>query len=194
MQRLLVDGGPTPDDIVLPERLDRSRLDFSLESLHLVDEYLNVVHEHEQILPSALAPDHDLGHVALHRRDHSPRRLRIASTSGSRSATSQARQRRHHQHQQVDLGSLSALRARTASCACPSRAVLRVILRGRKARSVHSFACGAIEARPTPPSRALPALPTWASASHRRLRLAEGVLPAACLLSGAKCLIGREEI
>jgi hypothetical protein len=143
MQRLLVDGGPTPDDIVMPERLDRSRLDFSLESLHVVDEYLNEVHAHEQtsvgssllttIWVAALYVGEIIRRAASHRHyqwitigDELP--------AGAGTTTSQ-----------VDLGSLRALRAQDGELCLPSRAVLRVVLRGRKARSVHSFARGAIE-------------------------------------------------
>jgi len=43
-------GDPRPEgyedcDVVLPELLERSRLDFSVESLHVVDRYLCAVHE-----------------------------------------------------------------------------------------------------------------------------------------------------
>ena len=48
MQRLLVAGASADEDIIMPERLDRSRLDFSLDSLHVIDQYLNEVHDSEQ--------------------------------------------------------------------------------------------------------------------------------------------------
>jgi hypothetical protein len=143
MGRLLVDGGPTPDDIVLPEQLDRSRLDFSLESLHVVDEYLNVVHEHEQtsigssLLTTIWVASLYIGEII--RRLATTRHYQwitlgdeLPASGGTTSG-------------QVDLGSLRALRAHDGDLCLPSRAVLRVILRGRKARSVHSFARGAIE-------------------------------------------------
>jgi hypothetical protein len=57
---------------------------------------------------------------------------------------------------QLDIGAVRALRARDGEMCMPSRAVLRVILRGRKARSVHSFARGAIEAPASEPEPARP--------------------------------------
>jgi hypothetical protein len=143
MERLLVEGGPTPDDIVMPERLDRSKLDFSLESLNVIDDYLNVVHGHEQtsvgssLLTTIWVASLYVGEII--RRGAAHRHYQWVTTgdespAGGGTTTSQ-----------VDLGSLRALRAQDGELCLPSRAVLRVILRGRKARSVHSFARGAIE-------------------------------------------------
>lgn len=143
MQRLLVDGGPTPDDIVLPERLDRSKLDFSLESLHVIDEYLNVVHEHEQtsigssLLTTIWVASLYIGEII--RRAAISRHYQWVTIGDELPASGGTTTR------QVDLGSVRALRARDGELCLPSRAVLRVILRGHKARSVHSFARGAIE-------------------------------------------------
>ena len=143
MQRLLGDGGPTPDDIVLPERLDRSKLDFSLESLHVIDEYLGVVHDHEQtsvgssLLTTIWVAALYIGEII--RRAATTRHyqwITIGDESPASGGTTTS---------QVDLGSLRALRAQDGELCLPGRAVLRVILRGRKARSVHSFARGAIE-------------------------------------------------
>jgi hypothetical protein len=160
MQRLLVEGGPTPDDIVMPERLDRSKLDFSLESLHVVDDYLNLVQEHEQtsvgssllttIWVAALYVGEIIRRAAPHRHYQW---VTIGDESPAGGGTTTA---------QVDLGSLRALRAHDGEMCLPSRAVLRVILRGRKARSVHSFARGAIE---SPTAEAEPAAGTSAEAS-----------------------------
>lgn len=143
MERLLVEGGPTPDDIVMPDRLDRSKLDFSLESLHVIDDYLNRVHEHEQtsvgssllttIWVTSLYAGEIIRREAPHRRYQW---ITIGDESPAGGGTTTA---------QVDLGSLRALRDYEGELCLPSRAVLRVILRGRKARSVHSFARGAIE-------------------------------------------------
>jgi hypothetical protein len=153
MQRLLGDGGPTPDDIVLPERLDRARLDFSVESLHLVDQYLNVVHEHEQnsvgssLLTTIWVMSLYIGEII--RRASSLRQyewVTIGDESPASGTTTTT---------QVDLGSLRALRAHDGELCLPSRAVLRVILRGLKARSICSFACGAIETTGEAPAAAL---------------------------------------
>ncbi len=143
MERLLVEGGPTPDDIVLPERLDRARLDFSVESLRLVDQYLNVVHEHEQnsvgssLLTTIWVMSLYIGEIirrAAPARQYEWVTIGDESPAGGGTSTTQ-----------LDLGSLKALRAHDGELCLPSRAVLRVILRGCKARSVYSFACGWIE-------------------------------------------------
>jgi hypothetical protein len=156
MQRLLADGGPTPDDIVLPERLDRTKLDFSLESLHVIDEYLNVVHEHEQtsigssLLTTIWVAALYIGEII--RRAATTRHYQWVTIGDELPASGSTTTN------QVDLGSVRALRARDGEMCLPSRAALRVILRGRKARSVHSFARGAIEssaaeAEPATPAR-----------------------------------------
>ncbi len=144
MQQLLVGGGAKEQDIVLPERLDRSRLDFSRESLHVIDDYLNEVHDSgdtavglsllNTIWAAALyvgeiirrcAPERHYQWVAINENE----------AGGTGNTT-----------EQFDLGTVRALRGRDGEICLPSRAVLRVILRGRKARTVHSFARGAIEA------------------------------------------------
>ena len=166
MERLLVGGGPTPDDIVLPERLDRAKLDFSLESLHVLDEYLNVVHEHEQtsigssllttIWVAALYVGEIIRRAAIHRHYQWVTIGDEVPASGGTTSS------------QVDLGSLRALRAQDGEMCQPSRAVLRVILRGRKARSVHSFARGAIESPAVDPEPAV----APSSAASPRVKLA----------------------
>ena len=108
MERLLVEGGPTPDDIVMPDRLDRSKLDFSLESLHVIDDYLNRVHEHEQtsvgssllttIWVTSLYAGEIIRREAPHRRYQW---ITIGDESPAGGGTTTA---------QVDLGSLRALR------------------------------------------------------------------------------------
>ena len=146
MRRLLIDGGPSPDDIVLPERLDRSKLDFSLESLHTVDEYLNQVHAHEQtsvgssLLNTIWVASLYVGEII--RRAATSRHYQWATIGDELQASGGTTTN------QMDLGSLRVLRAQDGELCLPSRAVLRVILRGRKARSVHSFARGAIDSTP----------------------------------------------
>ena len=158
MQRLLVTGGPTPDDIVLPERLDRSKLDFSLESLHVIDEYLGVVHAHEQtsvgssLLTTIWVAALYIGEII--RRAATTRHYQWITIGDELPASGGTTTG------QVDLGSVRALRAQDGEVCLPSRAVLRVILRGRKARSVHSFARGAIEALGTEAEPAVSALNT----------------------------------
>src|SRR3954451_8314935 len=143
MQRLLIDGGPTPDDIMLPECLDRSRLDFSIESLHQVDQYLLLVHEHEQhsvgssLLATIWVMSLYIGEIIRRLASaHDYQWITIGDEPGASGGTTT---------RQMDLASLRALRAQDGELCLPSRAVLRVLLRGTKARSVHSFARGAIE-------------------------------------------------
>jgi hypothetical protein len=144
MQHLLVGGGPADEDIVLPGRLDRSRLDFSLESLEVIDQYLNDVHDNDQtvvglsLLTTIWATALYVGEII---RRAAPARyfqwVTITDELPASGGTTTS---------QFDLGAVRALRAHDGEMCLPSRAVLRVILRGRKARSVHSFARGAIEA------------------------------------------------
>ena len=144
MQRLLVGGSSAEEDIILPEHLDRSRLDFSLDSLHVIDQYLNEVHANEHtsvglsLLTTIWAAAMYTGEVI--RRSAPPRGFEWVTlgdepASGGGTTT-----------HQLDIGAVRALRAGDGEMCMPSRAVLRVILRGRKARSVHSFARGAIDA------------------------------------------------
>ena len=152
MQPLLVGGGCADEEIVLPERLDRSKLDFSVDSLQVVDQYLNDVHDNEHtvvglsLLTTIWATAVYVGEII---RRAAPARyfewVTIADDQPVSGGTTT---------NQVDLGAVRALRARDGEMCLPSRAVLRVILRGRKARSVHSFACGAIESSTTEPEPA----------------------------------------
>lgn len=152
MQRLLVAGASVDEDIVMPERLDRSRLDFSLDSLHVIDEYLNEVHDSEQttvgrsLLTTIWAAAMYSGEVI---RRAAPARSYEWVTIGDELATGGGTTTNR-----FDVGSVRALRARDGEMCMPSRAVLRVVLRGRKARTVHSFARGAIEAPATEPEPA----------------------------------------
>lgn len=144
MQHLLLGGETAGETIVLPGRLDRSRLDFSLDSLHVIDQYLNDVHENDQtvvglsLLTTIWATALYVGEII---RRAAPARyfewVTITDELPASGGTTTS---------QYDLGAVRALRAQDGEICLPSRAVLRVILRGRKARSVHSFARGAIEA------------------------------------------------
>ena len=152
LQRLLVGGGPAEEDIVLPEHLDRSKLDFSLESLHAIDHYLNAVHDNEQtsvglsLLTTIWAAALYVGEII---RRCAPARQFLWVTIGDDAAAGGGTTTN-----QVDIGSVRALRSQDGEMCMPSRAVLRVILRGHKARSVHSFARGAIESSASEPGPA----------------------------------------
>jgi hypothetical protein len=148
MQQLLVGGGAQEQDIVLPERLDRTRLDFSRESLHVLDDYLNEVHDSGDtavglsLLTTIWAAALYVGEIIRRAAPH--RHFQWVTISETEASSTGATT------QQFSLGSLRALRAQDGELCLPSRAVLRVILRGRKARSLHSFARGAIEATDSP--------------------------------------------
>ena len=143
LQQLLVGGGDREQEIVLPERLDRARLDFSQESLHHIDDYLNAVHDSGEtsvglsllttIWATALYVGEIIRRCAPHRHYEWVTFTDNQDPNGGTTT------------EQFDVGAVRALRARDGELCLPSRAVLRVILRGRKARSVHSFMRGAIE-------------------------------------------------
>jgi hypothetical protein len=151
MQRLLTAGAPADEDILLPERLDRRQLDFTLESLHIVDRYLNDVHDDDQgtvgasLLTTIWAAAMYTGEVI---RRAAPARGFDWVTIGDELAAEAGGTTTN----QLDIGAVRALRARDGEMVMPSRAVLRVILRGQKARSVHSFARGAIAAPAAEPA------------------------------------------
>lgn len=163
MQRLLVAGASAHEDIIMPDRLDRGRLDFSLDSLHVIDQYLNDVHESEQtavglsLLTTIWAAAMYTGEIirrAAPARGYEWMTIRDEQATGGDTTTGQ-----------LDVGAVRALRAHDGELCMPSRAVLRVILRGRKARSVHSFARGAIESPAAEPEPARATLPRPESAA-----------------------------
>jgi hypothetical protein len=143
LQPLLLSGAAAAD-IVLPARLDRSRLDFSLESLRLIDDYLNEVHAHEQtsvgssllttIEATALYVGEIIRRLAITRNYEW---ITIGDDLPASGGTPPC---------QIEIGTVRALCAQDGEMCLPSRAILRVILRGRKARSILSLARGAIEA------------------------------------------------
>jgi len=143
LQQLLVGGGNKEQEIVLPERLDRSQLDFSQGSLHRIDDYLNAVHDSGDtsvglsllttIWATALYVGEIIRRLAPHRHYEWVTFTDNQDANGGTTTN------------QFDVGAVRPQRARDGGVCLPSRAVLRVILRGRKARSVHSFARGQIE-------------------------------------------------
>lgn len=144
MQRLLFKGGSAAEDIALPQHLDRSRLDFSLPSLQTIDRYLNEVHDNEQsvgglsLLTTIWATALYIGEVI---RRAAPARHYQWVTIGEDLSATGTTSLRH-----ADIGAVRALRARDGELTMPSRAVLRVILRGQKARSIESYARQALGA------------------------------------------------
>lgn len=155
-------GGAAAEDIVLPARLDRSRLDFSLDSLHLIDDYLNEVHAHEQtslgssLLTTIEATALYVGEII--------RRLAVTRNYQWVTIGDDLPVLGGTPPGQGGIGTVRALCAQDGEMCLPSRAILRVILRGRKARCILSFARGAIEATGLEPQ----ALPAAARAPRRR--------------------------
>jgi hypothetical protein len=134
MQRLLFKGGPADEDIALPQHLDRSKL----------DRYLNEIHDNEQsvgglsLLTTIWATALYIGEII--RRAAPARQYQWVTIGEDLTATGTT------SLQHADIGAVRALRARDGELTMPSRAVLRVILRGQKARSVDSYARQAIGA------------------------------------------------
>src|SRR5579862_8646751 len=132
LQPLLSGGDAAHADIVLPEHLDRAGLDFSVASLLLIDDYLNAVHAHEQtsvgssLLTTIEATAFYVGEII--RRLATSRNyewITIGDDLPESGGTPPC---------QIEIGTVRALRAEDGELCLPSRAVLRVILRGQKAR------------------------------------------------------------
>ena len=158
MQKSLLNEARTEGGVALTEHLERKKLDFSIDSLHEIDRYLNCVHDNAHSV-SGLPLLSTIWTIAVYigeviRRESPSKRFQwvsVGESSGSSGETTIAN---------PDLDTVRALRARDGDMCMPSRAVLRVILRGAKARSIHSFARGAMGLTesstklPTPPDRA----------------------------------------
>ena len=138
MQAMLLTPGATDTDIGLTEHLDRTKLDFTLDSLHEIDRYLNAVHANAETI-AGLPLLSTMWTIAMYvgeviRREVHDKHyewVSIGEPSGSGGDTTIA---------YLDLGALRALRARDGDLCTPSRVVLCAILRGSNARSVYSFA------------------------------------------------------
>ena len=126
-----------------PGQLDRGQLDFSLASLREIDRYLNGVHASvasgggRSILTTVWAVALYVGEVI--RRSAPAGRyvwITVGESTGPRSAAPAP---------PVDIAVVWALQADGGEVCLPSRAVLRAVLRGQKARSIESFARGALE-------------------------------------------------
>ena len=142
MQANLLTPGTTEADIGLTEHLDRTKLDFTLDSLHEIDRYLNALHANAEtiaglpLLSTMWTIAMYVGEV-IRREAHGKHYecVSIGEPSGTSGDTTIA---------YPDLGIVRALRARDGDLCTPSRVVLRGILRGSNARSVYSFACAAM--------------------------------------------------
>ena len=124
------------------KRLDRGKLDFGLESLHEIDRYLTFLHDNEQEV-SGISLLSTIWTIALYVgeviRRQAPERqyewVNIGAELVPAGFTT---------IKQAGIGTSRALRAKDGEMCMPSLAVLRIILRGAKARSVDSYARGAL--------------------------------------------------
>ena len=142
MQQILLNEVPEEADFALTEHLDRKRLDFSLDSLHEINRHLIYVHDRAHEV-SGLPLLSTIWTIAMYvgeiiRREAPAKRyewVSVGESSGSTGETTSA---------YPDCGAVRGLRARDGDMCMPSRAVLRLILRGQQARSIYSFALGAM--------------------------------------------------
>lgn len=142
MHEFLLNVASADSEIALTEHLDRKQLDFGVDSLREIDRYLNCVNQSIQDLPG-LPLLSTIWTIALYigeviRRGAPARRYQwvsVGDSSGNTGETTIA---------YTDFGAVRALRAKDGTMCMPSRAVLKVILRGLRARSIQSFSCGAM--------------------------------------------------
>lgn len=148
MHQMLLCEAPEDGGISLPSRLNREKLNFSFFSLHAIDQYLIAVHDNEQhvsghsLLNTMWATSMYVGETI--RREVPGRQFEwvtIGETLWAHGETTQSC---------PDIGAVRALRPRRGEMIMPNRAVLRIILRGRKAQTIHSFvgAVGLSESAP----------------------------------------------
>ena len=142
LQHLLSNDPSATTDLALPEHLNRSKIDFSLDSLNEIERYLNLVHDNEREIVGQplLSTIWTIGmYVGEIIRRAAPEKkyewVAIGEDAVPAGDTT---------IKQVGIGAVRALRAGSGDMSMPSLAVLRIILRGSKARSIVSYARGAI--------------------------------------------------
>lgn len=141
VRQLLSSELATTTDIALPRHLDAKTLDFSLDSLHEIDCYLNLLHDNEEqivgqpLLSTIWTIATYLGEVI---RRAAPEKKYEWVTIGEESVPA------GDSTKHAGIGAVRALRSVGGDMSMPSRAVLQIILRGSKARSALSYARGAI--------------------------------------------------
>lgn len=142
MQQQLLTASASSGDIALTDHLDRQKLDFSLDSLHEIDRYLSTVHEHAEEV-SGLPLLSTIWTIAVYVGEVIRRQARskqyawvsVGEPPGISGETTIS---------YPDLGAVRALRAKDGDMCMPSRIVLRIILRGARARTILSFAHAAL--------------------------------------------------
>ena len=161
MQAMLLTPSATDTDIGLTEHLDRTRLDFTLDSLHDIDRCLDAVHANTETI-AGLPLLSTMWTVAMYvgeviRREAPNKfyeRVIIGEPASATGDTTVA---------YPDLGMVRALPARDRELCMPSRVVLRMILRGSNARSVYSFARAATAKVDSPLASGRPHMSTYRS-------------------------------
>jgi hypothetical protein len=142
LQCLISSTASPAGEYMLIDHLDRGKLDFGLESLQEIDRYLTFLHDNEQevsgisLLSTIWAIAFYVGEVI---RRQAPERqyewVNIGADLVPAGFTT---------IKQAGIGTSRALRAKDGEMCMPSLAVLRIILRGAKARTIDSYARGAI--------------------------------------------------
>jgi hypothetical protein len=141
-RQLLANELTAAGELALSDRLDRKKLDFSLGSIPEIDRYLSVLHENEQEI-SGMPLLFTIWAVALYvgeviRREVPEKKyewVTISENSMPAGCTTAI---------QAGIGTTCALRATNGDMSMPSLVVLRIILRGSKARSVDSYIRGTV--------------------------------------------------
>lgn len=148
MQQLLLTPHRASVGIGLSDQLDRTRLDFTFESLQEIDRYLTAVHEESEtiaglpLLSTVWTLAMYVGEVI--RRGAPARRFEWVTVGEPAGATGDTT------INYPDLGVIRALQARDGEFCMPSRVVMRIILRGANARTISSFARAAMRLTPPP--------------------------------------------
>ena len=123
MRQQLLGEGCTLSNIAFAECLDREKLDFSVDSLHVIDRYLNGVHDREQdvfglpLLTTIWATSMYIGEII--RREIPAKNFEWVTIGEELSANGETT------IGCPDIGSIRALRSREGEMVMPSRAVLR---------------------------------------------------------------------
>lgn len=142
LQQLLSNDPSATENIALPGHLDRRKLDFSLDSLDEIDRYLNLLHDNEREIVGQplLSTIWTIGMYVGEIIRYAAPEKRYAWVAIGEDAVPAG----DTTIKQVGIGAVRALRAGSGDMSMPSLAVLRIILRGPKARSIVSYARGAI--------------------------------------------------
>lgn len=142
LHNLLSNKSSAASEIALSDYLDRQKLDFGLDSLREIDRYLSLLHDHEHeisgmpLLSTIWAIAFYVGEII--RREALEKQYQWV-TIGVESVPAG-----FTTIKQAGIGAARGLCAKDGDMIMPALMVLRIILRGSKARSVDSCARGAI--------------------------------------------------